>query len=67
MDEVSAHQRGAAPEAPGPVSAICPGPTAGETKPPHGAVVAPEEFRTLKPAFVSPGEHLPVPQRSDTP
>ena len=48
------------------MSALCPGPTAGETKPPHDAVVAPEEFRTLKPAFVSPGEHLPVPQRSDT-
>ncbi len=36
------------------------------TNPPHGAVVALEEFRTLKPAFVSRGEHLPVPQRSDT-
>ncbi|MFG3553385.1 hypothetical protein ACGGAQ_03260 [Micromonospora sp. NPDC047557] len=29
-------------------------------------MVAPEEFRTLKPAFVSCGEHLPVSQRSDT-
>ncbi|MGC4857569.1 hypothetical protein ACLQ24_30445, partial [Micromonospora sp. DT4] len=60
---MSAHQRGAAPEAPGPVPTRPPGPAAGGINPLRDAVVASEEFRTLKPAFVSCGEHLPIPQR----
>ncbi|WP_225854755.1 hypothetical protein [Micromonospora sp. ALFpr18c] len=62
---MSAHQRGAAPEVARfrADPAFRPG---GGRNPPDDAKVASEEFRTLKPAFVSCGEHLPIPQRSDT-
>ncbi|SCL48357.1 hypothetical protein GA0070617_0852 [Micromonospora yangpuensis] len=66
IDEVSAHQRGAAPEVARSRADLASRPAAGGINPQRDAVVASEEFRTLKPAFVSCGEHLPIPQRSDT-